>query len=224
MKKEIALASALLFGGASQASAQEGSNPPVVEAEQIDVGAFIDAFEERVNFDVEPRFFKQLQRRAENNPNKYFVRQDISEYEQRYFYYPEGVESLRPKAGYIKSVGFLVGNMDNGVPATIPFVVETQDWYLDLGEDGTLTDPNGVDLFNYEDIEAYTQNAFKEPKVLKDVEWTRVPFLGSPASAQKLYTEQEELIEGFPSLSKGWLMEGNQSGLLHLSSYERTIE
>ncbi len=230
MKKEILLASALVFGGGASAMTQEVSPPPVVEQEKLDVSLFIEALRGRVDFSQEPRFFNQMMRRSEKSPDDFFKRIDAGPYQKTWLYYPEGLKG-QVKAAYVESTGFFNGTDHNGIPTGVPFVVETQDYFLDIGRDGTLIDDNSNDLFGYKRMKADTERFFREPDVLKNEEWIEVGYQpassvspGNPAFVQKRWLNNEEIIEGYPSLSEGWIAQGDQNGLLRLGHYKRTIE
>ena len=212
---------------------------PVVEQEKLDVSPFIDAVWEGVDVGQDPKFFKQMQRRAENNPNKYFTKEDLSQgagpTQVRWLYFPDGLETVplssQPKVAYIEADALRSGTMDDGVPSGLPYTVEIDEFYLDLGEDGTLGGDNLTDLFTYKRHQKDAERFFNEPQVLKDMEWTQLAYTaatqfsaGNPAMSTKDYVFNEELIEGFPTMSEGWRMQGSQTGLLYLGHYKRTIE
>ena len=240
--RTAALAATMVFGVGAEAYAQTpttGESPRATEVEKLDVSPFIDAVWEGVDVGQDPKFFKQMQRRAENNPNKYFTKEDLSKgvgpTQVRWLYFPDGLETVplssQPKAAYIEADALRTGTMDDGVPSGIPYTVEIDEFYLDLGEDGTLGGDNSTDLFTYKRHQKDAERFFNEPQVLKDMEWTQVAYTpatqfsaGNPAMSTKDYVLNEELIEGFPSMSEGWRMQGSQTGLLYLGHYKRTIE
>lgn len=220
MRAEILL-SATLLGVPAAVEAQEPT-PIVEQVDQLDVTPFIAGLSERVDFNAEPKFFKQLERRAKNNPSEYFTHQQIGPHENRWFYHPDGIDAP-PKAAYFDSVLFTSGKLDDGVPTAVPYSVELRDWFIDLGNDGTAREENDSDLFNFDDLEQKAEDYFTEPRVLKESDWSRQTFQ-LPAYTLKQWTYLETLDEGLdPSLTRGWALTADQNGLLHLSNYERII-
>ena len=241
MRKEIQsvlLTAGMVVGVGAPIHAQEAqSPPPIVEASDAfkeEVFEFIEDMSRRVDFNAEPRFFNQMERRADNDPDKFFSRVDLpaakgDQNNYLFMYYPDGLTST-PRIGFRQTTALFVGNLDNGVPTGINFGVETEDYFLEVGKDGTLAGEQSTDLFNHDQIKRLTQRYIKEPKALRDEEWTEYGYqgasmvsMGNPAKDQKLHLETEELIEGNEALREGWLMTGDQNGSINLSHYKMTI-
>lgn len=201
--KEILLAGAMVFGaGAVPVEAQSPSPTPIYEAsptptvepsptpepsqtrevEKLDVSALINYVNKYVNTDIDPKFFRRMERKAQNRPNEFFTKQEIpGGFVESY--YPDGLGTPASpdlslggevKVAYLHAVTNGVGNDYNGVPAGLNFFQTDDEIRLQLGEDGELASASNINLFNFDDLERFTLKNFKEPRALKDVEWTRV--------------------------------------------------
>ena len=213
MRKEVLLAGALLFSGGG-VEAQGPSPTPIVEPSptpeatpevKLDVSPFLDAVRANLNYDAEPKFFRRMERRAENSPNKYFER---TEQPDGYLiiYYPEGV-GTQPKVGVRHNVTNGVGNDYNGVAAGLNFFATSDEVIIDIGKEGTLESDSAIDLFNFRQIRNKLGEYFTEPIALKDTEWTEKGVDYTPASTYKLLKTDSET----------WFIGGDQNGFMATS-------
>ena len=150
---KVGLAGALLFsaGAVARAQSPEVSPSPSVlptpEVEKLDVSAFMEQIKSNINTDIDPKFFKRMERRALNRPNEFFTQTQIpGGFAQLYF--PDGL-GTEVKVGYIHTVTNGVGTDYNGVPAGLNFFQTDNEIRLQLGEDGELASPSNINLFNF---------------------------------------------------------------------------
>lgn len=164
MKKEIAMASALLFGGASGAQAQEAV--PMVEQEQLDVSGLVEAVSKNVNTKVNPKFFKQMERRAQDKPNEFFRVQDLPDGEIT-FYHPEGL-TQEPRLAYMRTVNNTTVDDPTGplnAFATYDGVI------IDVDQDGSLKHNDAPDLLSWGQIQRNLDRYFVEPQQTRQLAW-----------------------------------------------------
>ncbi len=178
------LATTMLFVGVTvfdrpTRGIEPSSNPipsvepsPTPEVAKLELSAFMEQIKSNINTDIDPKFFRRMEKRALNRPNEFFTQTEIpGGFAQLYF--PDGL-GTEVKVGYIHTVTNGVGNNDNGVPAGLNFFQTDNEIRLQLGEDGELASSSNMNLFNFDQLERFTLKDFKEPAELQNVEWTRV--------------------------------------------------
>ncbi len=147
----------------------EPATPP--EVEKLDVSPLVDYVNKHVNTDIDPKFFRRMEKRALNRPNEFFTQTEIpGGFVQ--LYSPEGL-GTEVKVAYLHTVTNGVGTDYNGVPLGLNFFVTDNEIKLQLGEDGELASPSNINLFNFTQLERLASKDFKEPEQLRDIEWTR---------------------------------------------------
>ena len=192
--RNIALATTIAFSGAGavggttlgQSEAEADPRQQSTEVmEELNVAPFLEAVRERIDYDAEPKFFKQMEQRAKTDSDKYFTRTETPD-GYSIAYYPDGLTG-DIQMQYIHSLSNGVGNDVNGVPAGVNYFMRHDEVTLELGKDGTLNGNNGIDLFNFEEIKANLENYYNESKILADSEWVEVD--ANPASPAVVFKQ-----------------------------------
>lgn len=198
MRKEIALASALLLGGGAGVEAQTPT--PIVEEEKIDVSSFMEAVRANLNYDAEPHFFDEMERRARDIPSQYFKVSDLPDGTLT-LYHPRGLDG-QAKVGVVHTQNNILID-DIGGPLN---AFQTYDSVkLDLGKNGTLSDNSAVDLFNFKEIRTNVEKYLIEPDETKPLDWQERD--ASPASPAQTFKLAGEGMNGvyFGGDQKGFL-------------------
>ena len=200
MKKEIVLASALLIGGGGIVEAQEA---PVV-----DTTKFLGAVRENIDYSSNPKFFKQMERRAKKGSGEYFKTEELAGGGTLTLYYPDGPV---PRVGYRESVTNIMVDDAGLTPEPTGMLnafAINEAVILDIEQDGSLGYEVTPDLLNWNQIQRGIDKYFLEPTATQSLDWQYVDASGAGyASLYKLNDSDPQDIT---------YIGGNQAGFLTL--------
>ena len=201
MKKELALASALLF---SSGAVVEG-----VEQERLDVSPFLSAIREGVDYTSDPKFFKKMEKRATDNPDGYFTVQELPDGALT-LYYPDGAGEADsvPRVGHRKTVNNILVD-DIGGPLNA--FATNEAIILDIDQDGSLGYEPTPDLLNWNQIQKGLSKYLIEPTQTQGLDWSyRDATSINPATLFKVTEDNPEEVH---------YIGGNQAGFLTVERF-----
>lgn len=174
--KEILLSASLLFGGGATEALATHYDPtephaavkqPITEVkEEPNLAPFLDAIRANVKYDGDPRFFRQMENRAQNNPNKYF---EVRPMPNGTFtlYYPQGLNAIAT-VGYVHTQdNIMLDDIDGPLNA----FAMTEAVILDIDQNGSLEYEERPDLLNWNQIKNGLNRYLVEPEQTRSLEW-----------------------------------------------------